>query len=182
MRTLNRLFCCLLLVLLSACANKQVPQMTGIDGKQYALSDFTGQGKWVVVNVWATACPYCRSELFDLNNFHEAHYLEDAMVVGLTLKLSDFSMPDREHVAAFSEGHLIEYPVLLVDKTLAEKVIGKPVEMVPLTFFYNPEGKLVYQLKGMLTEATLEAIIQRKSTEYQEAWAKEVPPEYKPLR
>ncbi len=178
-----RLFCCLLLLAvipLSACANKQEPQMTGTDGKQYVLSDFVGKGKWVVVNVWATACPYCRSELFDLNNFHEAHYLNDAMVLGLTLELSDFSLPNREYVAQFKDDYLMEYPVLLVDQSLAEQVIGKPVEIIPLTFFYNPEGKLVYQLKGVLSEALLESIIQRESTVYEEAWSSEVPPEYKP--
>lgn len=154
--------------------------MTGIDGKQYVLSDFVGQGKWVLANVWATACPYCRSELFDLSNFHEAHYLDDAMVIGLTLELTDFSMPDREHVAQFSEDHLIEYPVLLVDKPLVEQVIGKPVDIIPVTFFYNPEGKLVYLLKGVLTEDIIETVMARKSSTYEEAWAKEVPPEYQP--
>lgn len=155
--------------------------MTGLDGKQYALSDFVGKGKWVVANVWATDCPFCLDELFYLNTFHENHAEKDAMVLGLTLTLADFSKPDPNVVATFQDDYLIEYPVMLVDQALAEAMIGKPVEIVPLTFFYNPEGKLVYQLKGVLTEQLLEAVIQRKETDYQEVWASQVPPIYEHL-
>ncbi|MFV1921312.1 MAG: redoxin domain-containing protein [Methylotenera sp.] len=36
-------------------------------------------GKWVVVNAWATACPYCRHELFNLTSLHEPHQDKDAI-------------------------------------------------------------------------------------------------------
>jgi len=164
-----------------AAPTEQTAMMTDLDGKQRALSEFVGKGKWAVVNVWATDCPFCRDELFDLNNFHEKHIEQDAMVIGLTLNLDDFSMPDRDVVAAFQDDYFIDYPVMLVDQALAEAMIGKPVEIVPLTFFYNPEGKLTYQLKGLITEEILEAVIHRKDSEYKEVWAKQVPPVYEHL-
>lgn len=160
-------------------------RMMGTDGKQYALHDFIGKGQWVVVNVWATRCPYCRHELFALGNFHETHHLkagakQDAMVLGLTIQLPDFTMPDLEHVAQFKDDYLIDFPLLLVDQALAQRVIGKPINMVPVSFFYNPTGELVYELKGMATEALLEAIIQRSSSTFETSFAKEIPPEYRP--
>lgn len=169
-------------------------RMMGTDGKPYALNDFIGKGQWVVVNVWATRCPYCREELFALGNFHDQHTLQNganlanikqgkkkpAMVLGLTIQLPDFNLPDLEHVAQFKEDYLIDFPLLLVDQALAQQVIGKPINMVPLSFFYNPKGQLVYQLKGMATEEMLEAIIDRTSASYEEAFAKEIPPEYRP--
>lgn len=187
LKPFQRFFCLFIvcLVTLSACANEDAPKMTSTDNRQYTLQDFIGKGHWVVVNVWATRCPYCRHELFDLSSFHEAHYLEkgakkDAMILGLTLRLPDFDLPDRNYVKQFQEDYLIDYPLLLVDKAIAEQVIGKPVDMVPLSFFYNPKGKLVHQIKGMVTEAMLEEVIARKSDTYQEIWAKEMPPEYRP--
>ncbi|MFW5440542.1 MAG: TlpA family protein disulfide reductase [Methylophilaceae bacterium] len=48
--------------------------LDGVDGKKYSLDEFVGKGKWVVVNVWATACPFCREELFDLASFHDRHH------------------------------------------------------------------------------------------------------------
>jgi len=170
-------------------------RMMSTDGKPYALNDFIGKGQWVVVNVWATRCPYCREELFALGNFHDKHFLQrkranlantqqgkikPAMVLGLTIQLPDFTMPDLDHVAQFKDDYLIDFPLLLVDQALAQRVIGKPIDMVPVSFFYNPAGELVYQLKGMATEALLEAIIDRTSSTFETSFAKEMPPEYRP--
>jgi hypothetical protein len=63
---------------------------------------------------------------------------------------------------------------------VASQVIGEPVDMVPLSFFYNPKGELVYRLNGMVTEQKLEEIIQRKDASYRTEWAEEVPPVYAP--
>ncbi len=133
--------------------------MQGIDGQQHQLDDYIGKGQWVVVNVWATACPYCRRELFDLASFHEKHANKDAMVLGLTLDLATFGVPDSEHVKNFAESYLIEYPLLLVSGELASQVTGKHVHTVPMTFFYNPEGKLVYHFTGEMDVEMLEAVI-----------------------
>lgn len=136
--------------------------MQGIDGHQHQLADYVGQGQWVVVNVWATACPYCRRELFDLASFHEKHAGEDAMVLGLTLDLATFGVPDMMHVKDFAESYLIEYPLLLVSGALASQVTGKHVHTVPMTFFYNPKGELVYHFTGEMDEAMIEAVISGK--------------------
>ena len=50
------------------------------------------------------------------------------------------------------------------------------------SFFYNPEGKLVYRLNGMVPEQLLEKLIQRETSDYQTGWAEAVPPEYQPKR
>jgi peroxiredoxin len=154
--------------------------LDGTDGKKHALNEYIGHGKWVVVNVWATACPYCRHELFDLTNFHNAHQDKDAMVLGLALDFPSFDLPDKEYLADFSSSHFIDYPLLMVSGEVASEVIGKPVNMVPLSFFYNPEGKLVYRLNGMVTERELEKVISSQPSSFRTGWADEVPPEYQP--
>ena len=133
--------------------------MQGLDGQQHRLNDYIGKGQWVVVNVWATACPYCRRELFDLASFHERHVESDAMVLGLTLDLATFERPDKDHVERFASTYLIDYPLLLVSGDEASKVTGKNVHTVPMTFFYNPKGKMVYHFTGELDEVMLEGVI-----------------------
>ena len=155
-------------------------KLEGLDGNQKSLSEYIGKGKWVVVNVWATACPYCRQELFDLTNFHDQHHKKDAMVIGLTLDWPSFDFPDKDYLADFALDYFIEYPLLMVNRELASSVIGKPVNMIPLTFFYNPEGELVLRLNGMVTTEQLEEAIKDDDTPYKVKWAEEVPPEFRP--
>jgi len=150
------------------------------NGNQHSLNEYLGKGKWVVVNVWATACPYCRDELEDLNNFHARHHNNNAIVIGLTIDWPSFGFPDKDHLVNFALDYFIDYPLFIVDAELASKVIGKQVNMIPLTFFYDPEGALVLRLNGVVTEAMLEKVIKNKNASYREEWAKEVPPEFKP--
>jgi len=157
-----------------------VPLIEGLDGRKHSLSDYIGKGKWVVVNVWATACPYCRAELDTLIDFHDLHHDKDAIVIGLTLDWPTFNFPDREDLSNFAMDYFIEFPLFMVDAELASKVIGKPVNMIPLTFFYNPDGDLVLRLNGVVTNEQLEKVIQEPPTHYQVQWAEEVPPEFKP--
>ena len=42
--------------------------LDGLDGKKHSLDEYIGNGKWVVVNIWSTSCPYCRNELSQI--FH----------------------------------------------------------------------------------------------------------------
>ena len=151
----------------------------GLDGNQHALSDYVGKGKWVVVNIWGTDCPYCRAELDALIDFHDQHKDKDAIVIGLTLDWPSFDFPDKESLYEFSLDYFIEYPLLMVNAELAGKVIGKQVNMIPLTFFYNPAGDLVLRLNGVVTSAQLENVIKDDSAGYQIEWADDLPPEFK---
>ena len=155
-------------------------QLNGIDGQKHALNEYIGHGKWVVVNVWATACPYCRHELYDLSNFHNAHKEKEAVVIGLTIDWPSFEYPDKGYLADFASGYFIDYPLLIVNGEVASQVIGKSVDMVPISFFYNPEGQLVHRINGMVTEQMLKDVIKQKPSKYRTDWAKEVPPEYQP--
>lgn len=158
----------LLILMLVIPSQEQELLMEGLDGEQHSLKEYIGKGQWVVVNVWATACPYCRRELFDLASFHDRHSENDAMVLGLTLELATFEMPDKDYVESFASTYLIDYPLLLVSGETASKVTGKTVHTVPMTFFYNPKGKMVYHFTGELNEAILEGVIKGELPQYSE--------------
>jgi thiol-disulfide isomerase/thioredoxin len=174
----------LILLLISSSINAEMLDtlLDGMDGKQHALSDYIGKGKWVVVNVWGTDCPYCRAELDALIDFHDQHQDKDAIVIGLTLDWPTFDFPDKEELSEFALDYFIEYPLMMVDADLAGNVVGKKVNMIPLTFFYNPKGDLVLRLNGVVTSAQLEKVIKDDSVRYQVEWAEDVPPEFKPVK
>ena len=178
-----RLIPCLLLLFMCAnvtrAATSDVP-VQDTEGNQHMLSEYLGRGKWTVVNIWATGCPYCREELDALIDFHERHRDRDATVLGLTVQWPGFGYPDREDVYYFALDFMISYPLLLVDREVSGRLIGKPVNMIPLTFFYNPEGKLVHRINGMVTEDMLEAVIRKKGADYRIEWADVIPPEFRP--
>lgn len=170
------IFSILLITTQVACSQEHGLMLEGLDSKQHALNEYIGKGKWVVVNVWATACPYCRRELFDLASFHDKHHEKDAMVLGLTLDLESFGIPDKAYVTNFASTYLVDYPLLLVSGEIASKAIGTPIITVPMTFFYNPKGEMVYQFTGELNEQMLEDIIANKKPLNHQAHTKGVTP------
>jgi len=91
-----RVTACLLLACLNTAvagsAAEKIPvaaetpvELEGIDNKRHRLDEYIGQGKWVVLNIWGTACPPCREEMPELVRFHDQHHDKDAMVVGIAI-------------------------------------------------------------------------------------------------
>lgn len=159
-------------------ANLSLP-LDDLEGEKHSLTDFIGKGKWAVVNVWAIDCPYCRHELAALTNFHEQHHDKDAIVIGLTLHWPSFGFPDNENLYFFALENFIDYPLLKVDAELASHVIGEPVNMIPLTFLYNPEGRLVIRINGVVTYTMLEQIINDPPEHYEVRQGVDIPPVFR---
>ncbi len=53
------------------------------EGKEVSLSDFRGQ--YVLINFWASWCPYCRVENPHLVNIYESYQSEDFEIIGVSL-------------------------------------------------------------------------------------------------
>ncbi len=134
-------------------------KMQSTDGQQYALSEFIGKGKWTIVNVWSPQCPYCRHELPEVSEFHDKHHNKDAIVVGLTIHLPDYGLPNRKLVKDFADSYLVEFPLLLVDDKTVNQVIDRPFHGVPVFYVYNPKGEFVKRIDGMVALKDLEAAI-----------------------
>lgn len=120
-------------------------------GKQHKLEDY--KGKWLVVNYWATWCPPCLEEVPDLVAIHDKR--KDLAVIGVALDYKS-----AKEVAAFVDDMLMSYPIVLGD----EKVIAQigPADVLPTTYIYNPQGKLVKIRKGAVTRQYIEKVIMEK--------------------
>ncbi len=121
-----------------------------LDGREHRLSDL--QGKWVVINFWATWCPPCIEEMPALEAFHQAHKDRDAVVWGV-----NFQDAPAQELRAFVERLGVTYPILGQGQSPVTPF--GTVKVLPTTFVVDPEGKFARAFQGTVTVADLEAVI-----------------------
>jgi thiol-disulfide isomerase/thioredoxin len=140
----------LLLVLACSLAQAGEFSLTDINGKTHKLSDY--KGKWVLVNLWATWCPPCLEEIPDLIALQDSH--KNLVVIGLAVDSGS-----KKEVIAFADDNLMSYPIVLGNE-VSIKQLGS-AEVLPSTYIYNPQGKLVKTHRGLITRETVESLIGR---------------------
>lgn len=84
----------------------------------------------------------------------ELHGNESGNVVVLGVAM-DYR--DGEDVKRFADSMLVNYPVILGNRRLAAQV--GPVQGLPTTYLYNPQGRLVARQVGAITRAEVENFI-----------------------
>lgn len=121
-----------------------------MSGKQHRLSDY--KGKWILVNYWATWCPPCLEEVPDLVALYDARKDKDIMVIGVAM---DYENPKQ--VSDFVDDMLVSYPVVLGDEKVVSQ-IGR-ADVMPTTYIYDPQGKLVKIKRGLITRDYIEKLV-----------------------
>ena len=129
--------------------NYYAPRFTleNMSGEEMTLEDF--EGKFVLLNFWATWCKYCVKEMPDFQRFHEENQ-EDFAVVGIDVG------EGKQVVQNFLEQHQITYTNLLdKDRKVAQQY---QVSAYPTTYILSREGKLLYMVRGMVNYETLNKV------------------------
>ena len=145
------LFACLLMTSLSTLANEFV--FKDMQNKIQRLSDYNG--KWVLVNFWATWCPPCLEEIPDLVEMYNARKATDFVVIGIAMTSS------KDSVLSFTKQMEISYPIVMGDDKSAAQ-IGR-IDALPTSYLYDPSGKLVSYQAGMITREAIESYIRSKT-------------------
>lgn len=142
--------------LITAAAAAQSP--VGPDGAMLRLEDVVGRGQWVMVNVWSPGCPHCIRELPALVSFH-ANNTAGARVFGLAVDYPGFGPVDPLALEQFRIRHGINFPNHASDGASVSAFLGETVDLVPVTYAYDPDGRLVARWHGVVTERDLMEII-----------------------
>jgi thiol-disulfide isomerase/thioredoxin len=141
------------LALVSLDANAEASKsfvMKDLGGKEHRLSDY--QGKWVLVNYWATWCPSCLDEMPDFIDLYEKHKAKDLVVLGVAVDYKN-----ELEVRHFVDDMLVSYPIILgTPKIFAQ--FGSP-SVLPTTLVYNPLGRLVTIKRGQLSKQAVELML-----------------------
>ncbi|MBU1396966.1 MAG: TlpA family protein disulfide reductase [Gammaproteobacteria bacterium] len=142
----------LLLALMVSVAQAADFKVTDTSGKTHSLSGY--KGKWVLVNYWATWCPPCLEEIPDLIALHE-NKKNNLVVIGVAMDYRN-----AKQVTDFAEGLLVEYPIVLGTPQIVSQI--GPVQGLPTTYLFNPDGKMVAQQVGLITKEAVESYIASK--------------------
>ena len=142
----------LLLALIVSAAQAADFKVTDTNGKTHSLSGY--KGKWVLVNYWATWCPPCLEEIPDLIALHE-NKKNNLVVIGVAMDYRN-----AKQVTDFADGLLVDYPIVLGTSEIVRQI--GPVQGLPTTYLFNPEGKMVAQQVGLITRAAVESYIATK--------------------
>ena len=113
---------------------------TDPDGGEHTLSDW--QGKYVLVNFWATWCAPCRKEMPSLDALQEEFGGDTFEVV--TIATGRNAVPAITRF--FEEEEITNLPILLDPKQQLARdmaVLGLPISVI-----LNPEGQEVARLRG----------------------------------
>ncbi|HLM62816.1 MAG TPA: TlpA disulfide reductase family protein [Acidimicrobiales bacterium] len=136
----------------SPIVGKAAPALAGetLDGGSFDIDDH--QGRWVVVNFFATWCTPCRQEHPQLVAFDEAHARTgDAEVVSVLY--SDQASTARDYFA--DNGG--EWPVVIDPD--GQVALDYGLVKVPETYVVAPNGVVVAKLIGGVTREGLDQVI-----------------------
>ncbi len=114
--------------------------LEGMDGETYRLSEF--QGKKVIVNFWATWCPYCVDEMPDLTKLAQ-DYSDDLVVLAVNVDESESKIQ-----GFLDDNPEIDLNILLDPKGKTAGTYG--ANALPLTIGINSDGSVETGYPGML--------------------------------
>lgn len=118
------------------------------DGRAQALSQW--QGRWLLVNFWATWCAPCVEEMPDLQRAYAEYGGQNLAVVGLAI-----DTPGA--VKRFRDSLQLELPLLIAGASGTElaRQLGNPSGALPYTVLIDPSGFVVRSKLGQLRNPEL---------------------------
>lgn len=121
-----------------------------LDGRRWTMSDGAGGITWV--NLWATSCEPCRTEMPAMQRLAEA-FGDNLLILGLDRGES------RGSVADFATRYGITYPILL-DPTLANSNRWSLDPGLPRHWFVDADGVVVREVIGPLDPVRMVEILE----------------------
>ncbi len=134
---------------------------TDFNGEPRTIESYAGDGRWLVVMVWAHNCHVCNQEAEAYAQFHEAHRNNDAHVIGVSID----GAANRADAEEFIARHDLPFPNLIGEP---ERVMLKYLILTqsqfrgtPSVLLYGPDGTLRAAQAGAVPVASIEAYIAR---------------------
>lgn len=155
-----------LLVILSFPALAGSPLFQNLDSDAFETIDtHGGQGKWLVVMVWASDCEICNAEVGAYKQFHPRHRKTSASVLGLTLDaaVGKEDALDFDNQNSLNFNNLIGEPETV--KSYFQILTGSPWIGTPGFLIFGPNGELRAKQVGALSPDLIEQFIADNSVE-----------------
>ncbi len=134
-------------------AKGSLPDVKLVELNTGKATSWDGKGRPMVVNLWASWCVPCRTEMPAFDEVHQA--LGDKVaIVGVT------DDPDRSAAKKAAAASKVSYPLKVdVDQEL---MVDLDVSGLPATIFVDADGTIVGRHTGALTKAELLREIEKR--------------------
>ena len=122
---------------------------TTLDGREGTLDSL--RGKVVLVNFWATWCPYCRHEMPAMQEFYKEY-------AGKGFEIIAFSLDDDPAtVQTFMREEGYSFPVVMA--TPEQRRAFGDVTRLPTSFVLDREGKIRHKVHGQVYYGRMEGLV-----------------------
>jgi peroxiredoxin len=126
-------------------------RLQSIDGDEVSLGDF--RGKVVLVNFWATWCPFCVNEMPNFQQLNED--LSDEIVI-LGINRAESSGKQNEF---FTNDLDVKITYILLNDPTDAVAKSYGVEVMPTTYFLNEDGVVMNRKLGELTLREMKILV-----------------------
>jgi len=138
-------------------------ELKDFNGKQGAIADYAGKGKWLVVMLWASDCMVCNQEIGNYTAFQTKHAGKDAQMLGVSIDGAE-KMKDAKD---FISRHKVNFPSLIGEPDqvagMYQELTGTEWIGTPTFMVYNPKGELIGAQTGAVPTDVIESFIERES-------------------
>lgn len=122
-------------------------------------SDKFANSKLTMINVWATYCNPCLSEMPDLGELAAEYDSAQFQIVGVVSDvMADDSVKNIDYAKQLISETKANYPHLLLNESLYMSFVGA-VSAVPTTFFVRQDGSMVGYLTGAMDKDNWKTLI-----------------------
>ena len=131
------------------------PVISGLtlSGKNFTFT----KGKVAIVNVWASWCSPCRAEEPTLAALSQKY--SDTQFIGILTR------DNPVNAEAFTRKRGTPYPTLIDDSILIGFSKSLPANAIPTTVIIDRQGNVAARISGVVTVASLSALIEEVSAE-----------------
>lgn len=121
---------------------KRLPPFEALDlhGAPQSLERYTGQV--LVLHFWASWCPYCRGEIPELTELHQAWGKQGVRVLSVSVDT------DQQQLRRYLARQPLPYPVILdaaLESSLADRY---GISGIPVTYVIGRRAEVIARLEG----------------------------------
>lgn len=127
-----------------------------LGGFQVDFNTLIGQGRPVILNFWAGACPPCRAEMPAFQRVYDANK-DDILLVGVDIG-PYVQLGSQQDARNLLTELGITYPAAF--SVSRQPVIDYNVQGMPTTVFFNAAGEIVSVTSGFISESELESTVE----------------------
>lgn len=147
----------LLVVSFSIRADALSMSLVNRDGIEEPLSNYIGNGQWVVINTWSPTCSACVHELPNIKTFIERN--PDVPLLGVTIDFPSFGYGKMDILQEFLKNEPLDYPLFLADLEQVSEINGRWLVGIPSMTIFHPDGRPLVTWPGVVEIDEIEKFI-----------------------